>query len=390
MKTILNRYIAREMLPTFLTGLFLAVFTVVVTRLLSITELIINRGVGIGSVIGIIGYLLPDVVGFALPATALIAVVMAFLRLSADSEFVALKASGVSLYQMLPPVVLFSVFNMLAGAWILAQASPWGQNSFRNLVFDIAKSQADLAIKERVFTEPFKGVTFYVQSYDSRGKVMKDVFVNDRREKNLISTVVASEAKLFKHPDKRTLTIRFINGTVFVTDKDLSSSRTIRFASYDLTVGIGELLRAASSREKSPKELTIGELKGHLDKIEANSIRHNELMIELMEKATLPVAIFLMGMIGVPLGVYIRGRGKYSGVGVSLMVFLAYYVCLMGSRNIGESGYLPPLVVVLIPVTFLAVFGLYAYLRIGAEKALIPDRVTNIWKRFTGRISNQG
>ncbi|NCP08473.1 MAG: LPS export ABC transporter permease LptF [Deltaproteobacteria bacterium CG23_combo_of_CG06-09_8_20_14_all_51_20] len=390
MKTILNRYIAKEMLPTFLTGLFLAVFTVVVTRLLSITELIINRGVGIGSVIGIIGYLLPDVVGFALPATALIAVVMAFLRLSADSEFVALKASGVSLYQMLPPVVLFSVFNMLAGAWILAQASPWGQNSFRNLVFDIAKSQADLAIKERVFTEPFKGVTFYVQSYDSREKVMKDVFVNDRREKNLISTVVASEAKLFKHPDKRTLTIRFINGTVFVTDKDLSSSRTIRFASYDLTVGIGELLRAASSREKSPKELTIGELKGHLDKIEANSIRHNELMIELMEKATLPVAIFLMGMIGVPLGVYIRGRGKYSGVGVSLMVFLAYYVCLMGSRNIGESGYLPPLVVVLIPVTFLAVFGLYAYLRIGAEKALIPDRVTNIWKRFTGRISNQG
>jgi len=390
MKTILNRYIAKEMLPTFLTGLFLAVFTVVVTRLLSITELIINRGVGIGSVIGIIGYLLPDVVGFALPATALIAVVMAFLRLSADSEFVALKASGVSLYQMLPPVVLFSVFNMLAGAWILAQASPWGQNSFRNLIFDIAKSQADLAIKERVFTEPFKGVTFYVQSYDSREKVMKDVFVNDRREKNLISTVIASEAKLFKHPDKRTLTIRFINGTVFVTDKDLSSSRTIRFASYDLTVGIGELLRAASSREKSPKELTIGELKGHLDKIEANSIRHNELMIELMEKATLPVAIFLMGMIGVPLGVYIRGRGKYSGVGVSLMVFLAYYVCLMGSRNIGESGYLPPLVVVLIPVTFLAVFGLYAYLRIGAEKALIPDRVTNIWKRFTGRISNQG
>ena len=390
MKTILNRYIAREMLPTFLTGIFLAVFTVVVTRLLSITELIINRGVGIGSVIGIIGYLLPDVVGFALPATALIAVVMAFLRLSADSEFVALKASGVSLYQMLPPVVLFSVFNMLAGAWILAQASPWGQNSFRNLIFDIAKSQADLAIKERVFTEPFKGVTFYVQSYDSRGKVMKDVFVNDRREKNLISTVVASEAKLFKHPDKRTLTIRFINGTVFVTDKDLSSSRTIRFASYDLTIGIGELLQAASSREKSPKELTIGELKEHLDKTEAGSIRHNELAIELMEKATLPAAIFLMGMIGVPLGVYIRGRGKYSGVGVSLMVFLAYYVCLMGSRNIGESGYLPPLVVVLIPVTFLAVFGLYAYLRIGAEKALIPDRVTNIWKRFTGRISNQG
>ncbi len=389
MKAILNRYIAREIIPSFLTGLFLAVFTVVVTRLLSITELIINRGVGIGSIAGIIGYLLPDVVGFALPATTLIAVVMAFLRMSADSEFVALKASGVSLYQVLPPVIVFSAFAMFLGAWLLAQASPWGQKSFKDLIFNIAKSQADLAIKERVFSEPFKGVVFYVQSYDSRENIMKDVFVSDRREKTLISTVVAGEAKLFKHPDKRTITIRFMNGTVFVTDKNLASSRTIRFASYDLTIGLGELLASISSREKSPKELTVGELTEQLKKTETNSMRHNEFMIELLEKATVPVSIFLMGMIGVPLGVYIRGRGRYSGVGVSLIVFIAYYLCLMGSRNIGESGYLPPLVVVMIPVAFLTVFGLYAYLRIGAEKTLVPDRVATILTRFFGSFINK-
>ena len=69
--------------------------------MLSITELIVSRGVHVGQVIGMVVYLLPDVITFALPAAALIAVVVAFLRLSADNEIVALESSGVSLYQML-------------------------------------------------------------------------------------------------------------------------------------------------------------------------------------------------------------------------------------------------------------------------------------------------
>ncbi|RJR23036.1 MAG: LPS export ABC transporter permease LptF [Desulfobacteraceae bacterium] len=387
MRATLYRYIAREIIPTFAAGMFLAVFTVVATRLLSITELIITRGVGIKSIAGMVGYLLPDVIGFALPATTLIAVVMAFLRMSADSEIIALRASGVSLYQMLPPVVVFSLAVMLAGSWIGTTASPWGQKSFRDLLFRIAQSQADVAIKERVFSEPFNGIVFYVHSYDNRDRVMKDVFVTDRREKAVTSTIVAREARFFHHPGNRIITIQFANGTVFVTDKNLSSSRTIRFSSYDLTIGLKEVLAALSSRERSPGEMTVRELLVELRSAKNPEMRYNEMIIALLEKASIPMAIFFMGIAGVPLGVHMRGRGRYTGVGVSLCVFLAYYLCLVGSRNIGESGYIPPALGVWIPVVFLAASGLYALGRVGAERPLIPGLVQGIWSKLSLRFS---
>lgn len=385
MKATIYRYTMREILPVFAAGMALAVFTVLATRMVSITELIITRGVPSSRVMGMIGYLLPDVIHFSLPATALIAVVMAFLRMSADSEIIALKASGVSLYQMLPPVLVMALASAMVSAWLGTAASPWGQRAFRDLIYSIARSQADVAIKERVFSEPFKGVVFYVHSYDTREKVMRDVFVADRREKSMTSTVVAREARLITHPDKRSITIRFSGGTVFATDRNLASSRTVSFSNYDLTIGLKDLIDSLSAREKSHREMTAAELSSRMREVDKNSMQYNELVIGLLEKVSIPIAVFLMALIGVPLGVYMRGRGRFSGVGASLAVFVAYYLCLMGSRNIGESGYIPPAAVVWIPVVFLAISTCYAFLRIAAEKPLVPEFLRSTWLRISGR-----
>ena len=103
MKLTLYKYIVNEIWPAFLASLFVSVFIIVATRMLSIMELIVNRGVNAGHVGRMLVYLIPDIVMFALPAVSLMAVVVAFLRLSADSEIISLKSCGISLYQMLPP-----------------------------------------------------------------------------------------------------------------------------------------------------------------------------------------------------------------------------------------------------------------------------------------------
>ena len=85
MRLILSKYIFDEIWPTFLAGLIAFVFIIVATKLLSVTELIIARGVHIAQVVSMVVYLLPDIITFALPAATLLAVVIAFLRLSVDS-----------------------------------------------------------------------------------------------------------------------------------------------------------------------------------------------------------------------------------------------------------------------------------------------------------------
>ncbi len=368
MKLTLYKYILNEIWPTFLATLFVAVFIVVATKMLSITDLIVARGVPVTQVIRMVVYLLPDIVAFALPAASLLAIVLAFLRLSVDSEIIALKSSGISLYQMLPPVILLSCVGLMIAVVIGFIGVPWGNSSFKNLIFQIAESKADLGIKEHVFCEPFDDVVFYVNSYSRQDKLMKNVFVVDRRDKAVTNTIVAEKAKFFFHPQERIITLHFEKGTNFLVEKNLESARTIKFESFDLNVGLKDIMAALASRQKKPKEMAVSELVHQLETVPKGEERHNEIMIELLEKFSIPLAVFLMGIIGVPLGAQIRDRGRPAGIGVSLVVFLIYYLCLAGARSICETGALSPAIGVWIPDVFLFVSCLYLLRHVANER----------------------
>jgi lipopolysaccharide export system permease protein len=376
MRLILNKYIFDEIWPTFLTGLIAFVFIIVATKLLSVTELIITRGVHIIQVVSMVVYLLPDIITFALPAATLLAVVIAFLRLSVDNEIIALKSSGISIYQMLPPVVVISIVGFLAAIAVSVIAMPWGNRSFKDLIFEIAESKADLGIKERIFCEPFDNVVFYVNSYSPRERVMKGVFVVDRRDKDITNTIVAKEARIFLDPRQRIISLHFLKGTIFVSKKNQQSDRTIGFNTYDLNIGLKDIMAALASRQKGPMEMSVSELIQQLKTVPAGEVRHNDLMTELLEKFSIPLAVFLMGIIGVPLGAQIRARGRSAGIGVSLFIFLIYYVFIAGVRSICETGSVSPAIGVWIPDLFLFVSCIYLLRRVANERPL------NILPRF--------
>ena len=359
--------------------------------MLSITELIVTQGVRGSQIIGMITYLLPDIILFALPAATLIAIVVAFLRLSGDSEIIALKSSGVSLYQMLPPVVMVSFLGFLIAIMIGTIAVPWGNRSFKDLIFKIAESKADLGIKERVFCEPFENVIFYVNSFSTPERVMKDVFVVDRRDKDITNTIVAKEARMFFYSEQKIITLRFKKGTIFMVEKNLQSGRTIEFNSYDLNIGLKDIISALASREKAPKEMAVGELMDQVSTVPRGGTQYNEMMIELLEKCTIPFAVFFMGIIGVPLGAHMRAKGRTAGVGISLVVFIIYYMCLAGVRNICETGVISPIIGVWIPVMFLFVSCIYLLRRVANERPIgflfssvpKPSEIQgfSVWKR---------
>ncbi|MFH1994568.1 MAG: LptF/LptG family permease, partial [Nitrospinota bacterium] len=219
MKMTLHKYIFNEIWPAFLVSLFVLVFIMLTTSMLSITELVVAQGVGLWYILKLIFYLLPSLVLFALPAASLISVLVAFLRLSSDNEIIALQSSGISHYQILPPVFVLSFLAYLIATCFAIYISPWGNRSFKDSIFMIAKSKADLGIKERIFCEPFDALTFYINSFSPKENIMKDVFIVDSRDPSITNTIVAREGKIFSQPKSRTLTIGLFDGTVFMVDK---------------------------------------------------------------------------------------------------------------------------------------------------------------------------
>ena len=371
----LFKYIFKELLPNFIVGLIVLVFISLMGEMLPITELIITHGVRVSQVLILISYLLPGILVFALPAVVLISSVVTFLRLSSDNEIIALKSSGISLYQMLPPVVFFSgvcfVFTILMSCYAVS----WGNRSFKDLIFQIAESKADLGIKARIFSEPFDNVVFYVSEFNEKDWVMKDVFVMDSRDNTYTNTIIAKEARILRHPAERMITLRFSRGTIFVVDKSLESSRNISFKTYDLNIGLQDILDALASRRKAPKEMSMGDLLRHAGELKRGDPERNEMMIEFLERISLPIGVFFMGLIGVPLGAQLRSRERSVGIGLSLVVFAFYYLCLAGTRSLCEPGVIPPEVGVWIPDIFLIVAFAYITKRAVKEKTIGLPRI---------------
>jgi lipopolysaccharide export system permease protein len=362
-------YIIKEIWPNFLASLLVFVFVMVAAQMLSITELIVTSGVKVTQVAGMIFFLLPDILSFALPAVTLMAVVVAFLRLSADSEIIALKSSGVSLYQMLPPVVIFSFLIFIIAMTITVFAAPWGNRSFKDLLFKIAKSKADLGIKERVFSEPFEDVVIYVNSFSKQDGVLRDIFVVDRRDKSVANTIIAEEGHILINPDKRMITLYFMKGIIFQVEETFESARTINFNTYSLNIGLKDILANLETREKAPHELWVQDLVKELKTVPKGDRRRNRIMRELIEKVSIPLSIIFMGIIGVPLGAQIRTRGRTTGIGISLVVFSAYYLFLTAIRSICSSGAISPAFGVWLPDIFLILFSIILLRRASRERS---------------------
>ncbi len=369
-KPTLHKYIFNEIWPTSVASLLVFTLVMIAAKTLNLSEWIVNHGVHPMEVGLMIFYLLPSIVLFALPAVTLIAVMIAFLRLSSDNEILALKSSGVSLYQMVAPVALFSLMACAAALMISTLGVPSGNRAFKDLIFRVAQSKADLGIKERVFCHPFSGVVFYVNSFSPTDRVMRDVFAVDRRDAAFTHTIVAREGRIILHPSSRLITLQFLKGTVFTMERDLESFRNIGFNTYDLNIGLDDIMPDLSQRKRSAKEMGIRELFQGLKNHAKSEKAYTEIMKELTEKFAIPVAVFFMGFIGLSLGAQIRGRGRFLGVVISLIVFFIYYLFVAGMRGIGEIGTIPPQVGMWVPDFFLGIVAVYLFSRAAKERSI--------------------
>ena len=187
MRTTLFKYISREIWSIYFVSVLVFAFIIMASRMMSITDLLLNQSVRPWLIIKIIICLVPRVIIFSMPAACLMSVLLAFIRLSSDNEIIALNSSGISLYQIMPPVIFFSLLNLTIAGFVTFYAVPFGNRAYRDVIYEIIRSKTDLTIKERIFDEPINNLFFYVNSFSSRDKVMRDLFIVDRRNK--LSTI---------------------------------------------------------------------------------------------------------------------------------------------------------------------------------------------------------
>ena len=370
LNSIVNRYIFREMIPPFVVTLVFFTFIFLMANILDITNYIVNYRISMTTVLLMLIYSVPYFLEFVIPMAVMMAVLLTFLRLSNDNEIVALKAGGMSIYGLLPPVLVFCLMGCLLTGYMAIYGLPWGRLSFKELVIEVAATHIDVGLKERTFNDSFKDVMLYINKVDLKNNELIDIFIEDQRNKKFVSTVVATRGELLKDPDKLAYRLRLFNGSINQVDQDSRAVNSINFDTYDVSLDLEKVISSTRKGPKDEKEMNLSELRMYLNKAKKKDAQYYVTLIEFHKKFSIPFACLALGLLAVPLGVQSNITKRSAGLGLGLVFFLFYYLLLSAGLVFGETGIYPPAIGMWVPNMVMGGLGLFLLVKTANERPL--------------------
>ena len=348
---LLDRYILRELAGPFLFGMVLFI-TVIVSGeyLFSLTSYIAN-GAPFLPVLELFGLRIVTVSVLSMPAAMLMATLLAFGRLSGDSELVAIQAGGVPLYRVAYMSVVFglavSVIAFITSEFFIP---PSAQTSRKIDAMIVA------AIRNEVVKEAGAGKWFVVQDFDggqlarlvvarnfdpAQGRMEDVTFIEyaNNRPKMLV------EAKSAEYAGTNQWRFRDARFTA-IDPVDRNKRLFVRNAPEAL-ITLNKTPETVAKDIKDPDEMSSRDLRDYIKSLKARQVPPRvitRLNTVLQDKLSVPFASLVFAVLGTPLGVRRQRSSAAMGVGLSLFILFAYYVLWHSMTIVGENGQLPPVV----------------------------------------------
>ncbi len=390
MKRLLYTYIFKELLGPFFISVMAFTVILLLGKILQLTEMVITRNVSLASVGYLIATILPFVLVFALPMAALLSVLLAFLRLSTDSEITAMKNGGLSLYQLLPPVIVFSLAVYGIATVLSFYSLPWGNYAFRSTLLNLARTKADIAVKESMFNNAFDKVVIYMRTYDSKERLMEDVLISDERDPAITNTIIAPKGYILNNADGDFITLRLYNGTVSRVDNKMNVTQNVSFDRYDVNLAIKGLEQYEPGRKKGT-EMSYREMIGAIKEAGPETKRGRAIRIELQKKFVFPFSCLVMAMLGVPLGIQTTQRRRSLAAMWGLFSFLLYYMLLSITLNMGETQHFPIAVGMWAPNALFGLLALYMTIKSANESPIgAIDKAKEWFGALSFKLSRNG
>jgi len=228
-------------------------------------------------------------------------------------------------------------------------------------------------LKERTFNDAFKDVMLYVNKIDTQHKKLIDIFIEDKRQPDIISTVVAPEGRLFSEPEKFIFHLLLSNGTIHQTNLKDRSATSIQFATYKLSLDFKKEMDDLENKDKHREAMSIEELQQYMAdraRKEGKDMDYYKAKIVLHRRFSIPIACLTMGLIAFPLGIQSKNAKRSFGLVLCLFFFLLYYLLLTIGYGFGEDGVYPPEIGMWVPNFVMGGIGLFLLIQTGRERSL--------------------
>jgi len=343
MKAIDN-YLLRQIVPTLLVTIFIAAVILLMERLMRLLDIAVGNGVSTLVVFQMLFNLIPHYIGLALPMALFLGVLLAFRKLSSQSELDAIQSTGIGLSRFIRAAMWLALamgaFNFVLAGYI----QPFTRYAYRAILFNITSGVIEQGIGEGIFMNLPNGYTLRVERSSGAGRELSGVFAHKQNDDGTIVTLTAKKGELVTGADDGIVTMRLFSGNRSEWTPATGESATLKFEVFDWPLDLAALVQFRG-RGGDERELTIGELwdtmsanraagRSGLDAATdeklppAQTLPPSAIEAEFHGRIVFTLSMLLLPVLAAPLGIMTRRVTRSFGLIFGLLVLVSYHKVL--------------------------------------------------------------
>ena len=356
----MDRYIFTQLLLPFLFGVgAFSSIVLAVGGLFDIVRKIAEVGLPISTAIEVMALKMPLFVVYSFPMSLLLAGMMTYGKFSADSEIIAFRSCGLSIYRLIAPAVVLSV--LVTGITFL----------FSESIVPIANQQAEMTLRQALKQDKptfntdnivktlFKEVDrngkkeqvlewlFYAEKFD--GKTMTGLTIIDRSEQaNGSSKIINAKSAVL---DTNKGVGDFYNGTVYQLAPNDSVANILKF--QHLPLPLPKFSLDFTTPDRNPDNMNVAESLEYLEQIKLGGDKKKvlALTVKIQSKLAFPFICVVFGLMGSAMGIRPQRTGKATSFGVSVLLIFGYYFMIFICESLGQGEVISPFLAGWLPNT---------------------------------------
>jgi lipopolysaccharide export system permease protein len=341
---------------TLLAALCVITFVMSIGAIFKVTELL-AKGASWVPVMQVFLYSIPYSLGFSIPISALVSSLLLFGRLSADGEITAMKASGLSLWQIITGPLCVSLFLAIVCLFVNSEIAPRSHCAQRIAIANIGlQSPADMLEAGR-FIEGSPGMMLYVGR--KKGDQLLNVRILDTTQPGVKREILAKSAMIAKGAgDSIIIELYDVRIDPFFGGNEAGYARK-------LPIEMKSLQREHEYKKKDC-DMTFFELLDNVNNVSAHfsklspgdqAVQRMSYLIQLNERIVLSLACFTFVLLAIPLGIKAHRKESSVGVGLSLFLVFNFYLFIIIAESLQNQLALQPHMITWTPIVISLVLG---------------------------------
>lgn len=347
---LLDRYLWRHLRDLFLFGVAVFSILLLINHLFLLARLVLQQGAPFSAALELLVYRLPYFLAFSFPMAMLLASLMTVGRLSDGQEITAMRTGGISLGRIAASILLAGVVVSGMTLAVNELVVPEAEERYRGAFGRAIEAPADPVQQQVLFREEQQGIesVYFARRFLLDSGAMEGVVVNQFERGRLQRVIEAPQARYLGEEWV------FFNGTMYL----FTGPTTVATRFDRLTLALRRTPREIAIPRREPSEMSIRELRAYVRLLRRSGEGAARYVVEVQSKFAVPASAALFALLAVPLGLRPHRSGTSIGLGLTIVVLVAYYIMISITITLGQSGRLQPVLAAWLPDGVLAAAGL--------------------------------